>query len=90
MKNLGAIVLTAAICLPMGAYAKDWILRGHPHLKAAHRDLHHAFEEIQASERANEYVWKDEGGHGRRAKEKIEEAMHQIDEAAEWVDNHRP
>jgi hypothetical protein len=88
MKKLMLIAMTAAVCLPLGAFAKDWVLRGHPHLKAAHRDLHHAFDEITASQKANEGIWKDEEGHGAKAKEAIEAAMHQIDAAAEWVDSH--
>lgn len=88
MTKLPAIIITAAVCLPIGAYAKDWMLKGHPHLKAAHHDLHHAFDEITASQKANEGVWKDEAGHGAKAKDAIEAAMHQIDEAAEWVDGH--
>lgn len=89
MKKLATIAITAAVCIPLGAFAKDWALRGHPHLKAAHHDLHHAFDEIQASQKANEGIWKDEGGHGQKAKDDIEKAMHQLDEAAEWVDNHK-
>jgi hypothetical protein len=89
MKKLALVVITAAVCIPLGAFGKDWILNGHPHLKQAHHDLHHAYEEISASQRANERIWKDEGGHGAKAKEDIERAMHQIDEAAEWVDTHR-
>jgi hypothetical protein len=89
MKKFSIVLITAAICLPLGAFAKDFVLKGHPHLKAAHRALHTAFDEIQASQKSNEGIWKDEGGHGAKAKEDIEKAMHQIDEAAEWVDTHK-
>jgi hypothetical protein len=89
MKKAAAILITAAICIPLGAFAKDYALKGHGHLKKAHHALHEAWDEIQASQKANEGIWKDEGGHGAKAKEDIEKAMHQIDEAAEWVDSHK-
>jgi hypothetical protein len=88
MSKLSTIVLTAAICLPLGAFAKDVMLKGHPHLQAAHKALNTAWTEITESQKANEKVWGDEGGHGKSAKEAIEKAKTEIDLAAEWVNSH--
>lgn len=89
MSKLPVIAITAALCIPIGAFGKDWVLRGHPHLKRAHHALHEAWDEVLASQKAHEDIWKDEAGHGQKAKDDIEKAMHQIDEAAEWVDSHK-
>jgi hypothetical protein len=87
MSKLRTIALTAAICLPLGAMA-DVMLKGHPHLQAAHKALNTALTEITASQKANEKVWGDEGGHGKQAKEAIESAKKELDLAAEWVNSH--
>jgi hypothetical protein len=79
--------ITAAIALPIGAYA-DVMLRGHPNLQRAHHALHEAKEAISASQKANEKVWGDEGGHGKEAKQAIDAACREIDLAAEWVNSH--
>jgi len=63
-------------------------LKGHPNLIAAEKDLHSAYGAITKSQEANECVFGLEGGHGAKAKEAIEAAAHQIDEAAEWVSSH--
>jgi hypothetical protein len=81
--------VTAAICLPLGAYAGDPVLRGHAHLQRARHSLNEAWREITLSQESNERVWGDEGGHGKQAKEAIERAKHELDRAAEWVDSHR-
>ena len=89
MKKFSAIAITALVCIPLGAVAKDYLLKGHPRLKKAHVALNTAFTEISESQKANEGVWKDEGGHGAKAKELIEKAKAEIDMAAEWVDTHK-
>jgi hypothetical protein len=78
--------VTAAICIPLGVFAGP--LRNHPHLEKAHHALHEAWDEVNASQKSNEHVWKDEGGHGKEAKEAIDRAIHEIDAAAEWVNHH--
>ncbi|HEY1554008.1 MAG TPA: hypothetical protein VGF94_04190 [Kofleriaceae bacterium] len=87
MSKLRVALLTALIALPAGFLAAG-PLRGHPHLQKANESLNKAWEEISASQKSNEPIWKDEGGHGQKAKDAIEEAKKQLDEAAEWV-NHR-
>ena len=87
MSKLRVALLTALIAAPVGFLAAG-PLKGHPHLEKANRTLNNAWEEIQASQKANEGIWKDEGGHGQKAKDAIEAAKHQLDEAAEWVNHH--
>ena len=89
MSKFTAIALTAAICLPLGAFAADPILKGHPNLQKARKALNDADMWISKSQEANEAIWKDEGGHGKDAKEAIHAAKEQLDKAAEWVNNHK-
>ena len=88
MTKLKTAILTAAIALPLGAFAKDAVLKGHPNLEKARASLNEADMYISKSQAANEGVWKAEGGHGAKAKEAIAEAKKQLDLAAEWVNTH--
>jgi hypothetical protein len=88
MYKLRTVLITAAIALPLGAFAKDVVLKGHPNLQKARAALTEADKYITASQKANEHVWGDEGGHGKRAKEAIATAKQEIDLAAEWVNSH--
>ncbi|HEX4419002.1 MAG TPA: hypothetical protein VH165_13920 [Kofleriaceae bacterium] len=87
MSKLPTILLTAIIALPLGAVAGG-ALRGHPNLEKARNSLNDADRYIEASQKANEGVWKDEGGHGQKAKEMIGQARAELDRAAEWVNKH--
>ena len=87
MTKFRTVLITAIIALPLGAVAGG-ALRGHPNLEKARNALNDADRYIQASQHANEGVWKDEGGHGQRAKELIGQAKEQLDKAAEWVNHH--
>ena len=89
MSKLRIAVLTAVIALPLGAFAKDAMLKGHPNLEKARASLNESERYITASQKANERVWGDEGGHGKKAKEAIEAAKHELDLAAEWVNSHK-
>ena len=89
MSKLRTVILSAAIALPIVAFAKDAALKGHPNLEKARASLNDADKFITASQTANEGVWKDEGGHGKKAKEAIETAKHELDLAAEWVNTHK-
>jgi hypothetical protein len=82
MKKIATIVITAAICLPLGAFAKD-ALKGHPNLEKARTSLNDADKWITASQAANEW---DEGGHAKKAKEAITLAKDELKLAAA-VDN---
>ena len=88
MSKFTTIVLTAAVCLPLGAFAKDAMLKGHPNLQKARASLNDAQSYLEKSQKANEKVWSDEGGHGQKAKEAIEKAKSELDQAAEWVNGH--
>lgn len=87
MSKLRTILITAAIALPAGALAGG-ALKGHPNLEKARAALNDADRWITASQKANEGVWADEGGHGKRAKEAIASAKQELDLAAEWVNTH--
>ena len=87
MKIFTAAALVAAIALPLG-FAVAGPLKGHPHLEKARNLLDDAYGQIVKSQESNEHVWKDEGGHGKEAKQKIEEAKEQLKLAAEWVNKH--
>ena len=88
MKNLKVILITTLIALPIGAFAKDVMLKHHENLQHARTSLNDAYEWIGKSQKANEHVWGDEGGHGQKAKEAIEKAKSELDLAAEWVNSH--
>jgi hypothetical protein len=88
MKKLSLILITAAVCLPLGAFARDAMLKGHPNLEKARAALNDADKYITESQKANEKVWADEGGHGKQAKEAIGNAKRELDLAAEWVNSH--
>ncbi|HET9627154.1 MAG TPA: hypothetical protein VFP84_37600 [Kofleriaceae bacterium] len=87
MTKFRTVLITAIIALPLGAIAGG-ALRGHPNLEKARASLNDADRYIEASQRANEGVWKDEGGHGRKAKEAIGRAKEELTLAAEWVNHH--
>jgi hypothetical protein len=87
MSKLRIIALTALLAAPAGFLAAQ-PLRGHPNLQKAQVALNNAQRWISASQEANEPVWKDEGGHGQKAKALIQQAKVQLDAAAEWVNHH--
>jgi hypothetical protein len=87
MSKLRTILITALIAAPVGFIAAG-PLKGHPHLQRASENLNKAWDEISASQKANEGIWKDEGGHGQKAKDAIEAAKKQLDDAAAWVNHH--
>ena len=89
MSKLRIIALTALLAAPAGFLAAQPALRGHPNLQKARVALNNAEMWISASQEANEAVWKDEGGHGQKAKALIEQAKVQLDAAAEWVNRRR-
>jgi hypothetical protein len=88
MSKLRIIALTAVLAGSAGFLAAQ-PLRGHPNLQKAREALNNADKWISASQEANESVWKDEGGHGQKAKALIGQAKVQLEAAAEWVNHHR-
>ena len=89
MKRLRTVVVTAILVFPLGVFARDVFLRGHPNLEKAHHALKDAEHWIKRSQEANEGIWAVEGGHGTRAKEYIAQAKRELDLAAEWVNSHQ-
>ena len=79
MKNLKTVLITAAICLPLGAFGAG-ALKGHPNLQKARTALNDADKWLTASQKANEW---DEGGHAKKAKEAIDTAKDELKAAAE-------
>jgi hypothetical protein len=87
-KTVRAIAITAAICIPLGAFGKD-ALKGHPNLQKARAALNDADSWITASQKANEWTPGTEGGHGQKAKEAISLAKDELRQAAEYLDSHQ-
>jgi len=57
----------------------------HPNLAAAQRLCDQAFEKIQAAQQANEW---DMSGHAAKAKELLDQASHELKQAAESANKH--
>jgi len=57
----------------------------HPNLAAAQRLCEQAFEKIQAAQQANEF---DMSGHASKAKELLDQANHELKQAAESANKH--
>jgi F0F1-type ATP synthase membrane subunit b/b' len=57
----------------------------HPNLAAAQRLCEQAFEKIQAAQQANEF---DMSGHAAKAKELLDQANHELKQAAESANKH--
>jgi hypothetical protein len=89
MTKLRTIAATALIAFPLGVFAAEPFLKGHPNMVKARQALDQADHWITESQKANERVWGDEGGHGKRAHELIGQAKHELDLAAEWVNSHQ-
>jgi hypothetical protein len=99
MSKITAVVLTAAICLPLGALLRRDAsadgrrlnahppidIVGHTHLSRAQSALHIALDELDASKRAAEPIWNDKTGRAATTAHAIEVATSSLDETAEWV-----
>jgi hypothetical protein len=59
--------------------------RRHPNMAAAQRLVDQAFNKISAAQQANEF---DMDGHAAKAKELLEQANHELKEAAEAANKH--
>jgi hypothetical protein len=57
----------------------------HPNLAAAQRLCEQAFEKIQAAQQANEF---DMSGHASKANELLDQANHELKQAAESANKH--
>jgi hypothetical protein len=100
MSKLTAIVITAAICLPLGALLRHdvaadpvgpvtlthgLVMEGHPHLSRAQLALHTALDEIELSRQAGEPAWADRTGRVAATVDAVERAITGLDQTADWV-----
>ncbi len=81
-KTLAAVLLVAFASTPL-ALAE---LAKHPHLKRAHEAIEHA---MKALREANDKEKGEFGGHRVKAEELLNQAQHEIEEAANWADSHK-
>jgi hypothetical protein len=79
MPNFKSIIITAAICLPLG-FAVAGPLKGHPNMVAAAKALDTASDKITAAQKANEW---DMDGHAEKAKAAIATAVDELKKAGE-------
>jgi len=80
-RKLQVGIVGLAVIIAGTAYAQH----RHPNLMEAQRHIDAALERITAAQQANEY---DMNGHAAHAKELLEQAKHEIHEAAEAADRH--
>lgn len=74
---LGAVAVAVAIA--QGPPARNVSGRRHPHIAAAQRLSHQAFEQIVQAQQANEW---DMQGHAQRAKDLLDQANNELRQAA--------
>ena len=95
MKTIRLNVATAALLamvLLFGGFLfaqrpeRDISGRRHPNLAAAQRLCAQAFQRITAAQEANEF---DMNGHAQKAKELLDQANHELKEAAEAANRDR-
>ena len=79
MNRLILGITAAAALASAGAFAKG-PMAGHPNLKAAHVQVKQAMAKISAAQTANEF---DMEGHAAKAKDLLEQAEHELAQAAE-------
>jgi len=99
MSRLVAVVITAAVCLPLGALLRRDATadpRGmnglvaapipeHPHLARALAELHRALDEIDASRHDGEPFWSDGTGRAAALLTSVADATHGFDQTAQWL-----
>jgi hypothetical protein len=101
MSKLATILVTAAVCLPLGAllhrdaaaerrvnaFLDAAVIEDHPRLARARGALHAALAEIEASQRAGEMLWSDRTGRAAATKTAVERAVRTMDGTADWLRN---
>lgn len=100
MSKITAIVITAAICLPLGALLRRdavadppapvnatrvRIIDGHRHLTRAQLALHDALNELALSRQAGEMAWTDQSGRVAATTDAVARATLAFDRMAGWV-----
>jgi len=74
---LGLVCFASGVLVAQGAR--------HPNLMAAQDLINRAYDRLTAAQQANEW---DMGGHAARAKDLLDQAKHEIREAAEAANHH--
>lgn len=100
MSKITAIVVTAGICLPLGALlrrdasaqvtpmngvAQVRVIEGHRHLARAQAALHEALQELDLSRQSGEMVWTDRSGRVEATTDALTRATLAFDQMAGWV-----
>jgi len=81
-----ALVVLIGLAAVALAIAQDISGRRHPHLAAAQRASHNAYEQIIQAQQANEW---DMNGHAQRAKELLEQVNNELGQAAAAANRNR-
>jgi hypothetical protein len=74
------LMLAAGVVFSYAQPAKNVSPKKHPHLAAAQRAAHNAYEKIIEAQQANEW---DLGGHAQKAKELLDQVNNELKQAAE-------
>jgi hypothetical protein len=99
MSKFVAVVITAAICVPLGALLHGDVsaerrlddlshvvdIEGHRNFGRAHAALHEALMAIDCSIQTHEVVWTDKTGRAAATKKAIEDAGAIFDRTADWL-----
>jgi F0F1-type ATP synthase membrane subunit b/b' len=76
------LVVSAAVAAPPADNVSG---KRHPNIAAAQRLSSKAYEKIVAAQQANEW---DMAGHAQKAKDLLDQANHELKEAAEQANKH--
>lgn len=82
---LGMGLLAGGIVIAQNPPAPDIDPQRHPHLASAQRHILEAFDSLSHAQQANDF---DLDGHAAHAKELLDQASHEVKEAAR-ASNHR-
>ena len=83
---LGTGLLASGIMIAQGAPERDIDPHRHPHLASAQKHIMEAFDSISHAQQANDW---DMDGHAAHAKELLDQASHEVKEAARVADHRR-
>jgi len=81
---VGLALFASGVLIAQGP-ERDVSGRRHPNIAAAQRLVQQAYDKITAAQQANEW---DMNGHAQKAKDLLDQANHELKEAAETA-NHR-
>ena len=82
---LGLGLLAGGIVIAQNPPVENIDPNRHPHLAAAQHHCREAFREIGEAQHANDY---DMGGHADHARQLLDQAAHELKEAAEAANRH--